>query len=226
MRKDIEIHINTGDITLVSRRQFAIQAFNWVDNPGGLSDSIYGEIEVPYSFSEESIFSNGLYVKIPYKPDYRRLKLCIKKSNDGSYVRNKENNDIWFSVQSGLYGGEVDDIYACQLQLIHPESYYIKFSKTFATAMIYSSCESDMNIVEVNRQNANLLLKCAPSNCYRYPLSGVGLIKFVNSNMNHAQLAEAIQTEFIEDGILVSNASFDFETKDLFLDLNALSAKN
>ena len=226
MRKDIEIHINTGDITLVSKRQFTTQAFRWVDNPSGLSDSIYGEIEVPYSFSEESIFENGLYVKIPYTPSYRRLKLSVKKSNDGSYVRNKENNDIWFSVQSGLYGGAVDDVYACQLQLIHPESYYIKLSNSFSTAMIYSSCESDMNIIEANRQNANLLLKCAPSNNYRYPLSGVGLIKFINSNMNHAQLAEAMQTEFIEDGILVSNASFDFETKDLFLDLNALSAKS
>ena len=184
MRKDIEIHINTGDINLVARNQFSHQSFMWVDNPGGLSDCVYGEIEIPYSLSEDSVFDNGLYVRIPYKPVYRKLKLCVKKSNSDSYMRNRENNDIWFSVKAGFYGGSVDDVFASQLQLINPDSYLVEFNKNFATAIIYSAIQSDLNVIEVNRQNANLLLKCAPTNNYRYPVSGVGLVKFINSNVN------------------------------------------
>ena len=52
MRKDIEIHIGTGDITLPSKNNYTLRDFQWVSNKTGLSRYIYGEVIVPSNLSE------------------------------------------------------------------------------------------------------------------------------------------------------------------------------
>lgn len=221
MRKDIEIHINTGDITLSPHNKFILRPFNWVENDVGLMRYIYGEITLPATLSEDKVKNQGIYCTIPYTPIYQEFYIRIKREYaDGTfvYVHNPVNGTEWFLVQSAKFGGKFANVYASELFTISETSFYIKLNKGIAE--LYSSSESDVNIIKANRQNANLLLKCIPTNCYRYPLSGVGLIRWTQSNIDKTTLAEVLQREFGEDGVTVNNAGYDFDTNDLHLDLD------
>lgn len=227
MRKDIEIHINTGDIQLVNTSKFIERIFRWVENPNGLSRYIWGEIELPASIPESKIIENGLLVSIPYTPKYREFYIRVKRMYDTesfTYMQNPTDGTEWFLVKSGINGGELSNVFASQLITIHNDSYFIKLIG--GVARLFSGEISDFNIVKANRQNANMMLKCIPTNNYRYPLTGVGLVQFVNSNINYSRLSEVLQREFRADGVGVKNASYDFETKDLHLDLDTSSVDN
>lgn len=221
MRKDIEIHINTGDITLSPHNKFILRPFNWVEHDSGLMRYIYGEITLPATLPESSIKANGIYLTIPYTPIYQEFYVRIKREyEDGSYtfLYNPVDGSEWFLVKAAKYGGKFVNVYASELITISESSFHIRLNK--GVAEIYSSAESDVNIIKANRQNANMMLKCIPTNCYRYPLTGVGLIRWSQSNIDHTELAEVLKREFEEDGVKVNNASYDFDTSDLYLDLD------
>lgn len=224
MREDIEIHINTGDITLLPRNEFDLHPFAWVDNPGGLMRYIYGEVTIPATISEARIKANGVYVNIPYTPIYKEFCIRIKREYaDGSYtyIYNPTNGSEWYVVQSAIHGNALENIYASELIMVSDLSYFIRLNKGLAE--IYAGSESDVNIIRANRQNANLLLKCVPTNNYRYPTMGVGLTRWMNSRINSSSLAEVLTREFEADGVIVNNASYDFETNDLYLDLDTIN---
>lgn len=224
MRKDIEIHINTGDIALLSKGNFVLRPFKWVSGGGGIGSSrkyIYGEITVPANISEASIRKSGVHVHIPYTPKYREFYICIKRERlDGSYdyVLNPANGREWYIVQSTKCGSKFENIHASELMTISEDSFYIRLNDNIAE--LYSSSSTDVNIINANRQNANLLLKCVPTNCYRYPLTGVGLIRWIQSNTDYTELAKTLKSEFEEDGVIVENASYNLDTHDLHLSLN------
>ena len=100
--------------------------------------------------------------------------------------------------------------------MVADNDYYFQFDK--GTLNVYSAMESDLNIVKANRQNSNMLLACVPTNNYRYPISGVGLIRWMNGNMDYTALADTIKSEFTDDGVVVNSASFDYDTHQLSLD--------
>lgn len=223
MRRDIEIHIQTGDITLVSKHRYQLSEFKWVENPSGLTRYIYGEITVPYTFTENYIKSEGLYIHIPYTPKYKEFMVRIRReydNNDFSYLQNPVDGSEWFLVQSSIYGIETKNIFASQLKLVSDTDFYCKFNN--GTISIYSASRSDFNIVRCQRQNANMLLACVPTNNYRYPLSGVGLIRWKHGNMSRVSLADRIMSEFNDDRVIVNHASFDYETYQLSLDLKEM----
>lgn len=221
MRKDIEIHINTGDITLPSNNKRVLRPFAWVNNPSGLMRYIYGEITVPGETPEHSVIEKGVYAIIPYTPIYKEFYIRIKRVNsDGSYsfVQNKTNGSEWFLVQCGKYGTQPKNIYASELITVSEDDFYVQI--VGANAIIYSGSKSDLNVVNAHRQNANMLLKCIPTNNYRFPLTGVGLIRWTQSNIDHTSLSSILQREFSDDGVKVNSASYDFDTNDLNIDLD------
>ena len=225
MRKDIEIHINTGDIALISTNKFTLRKFRWVDEPDLLSRYIYGEIDVPYIVSENSIKSKGVYCNIPYTPIYKEIKIRIRRINedgDYSYIYNEVNNSEWFTVQTALYGKDLQNVFASTLVSISEDSFYLELKGDIAR--IYSAYQSDFNIIRAGRQNANCLLACFPSNNYRYPLTGVGLARWINSNNVAAtSLTQVLQDQFKEDGVTINNASYNYDTQQMELDAKDLN---
>lgn len=225
MRKDIELHINTNDIALVAINKIKMRTFRWVSNSSGLSRYIYGEIDVPASVAEAKIRENGVFVNIPYTPKYKEFMVRVRRVfDDGSYIYlyNRKDGSEWFLAQAGMYGGEKKNCYASLLYTISEGTYYLSLKDEVAT--IYSSIQSDFNIVDANRQNANCLLACFPSNSYRYPLTGVGLARWINAhNINAGNLAEIINREFAEDGVVVKNATYNYDTQQMEMDLDASS---
>lgn len=228
MRKDIEIHIKTGDVNITRQNSFKRREFRWVSNPSGLARYIYGEIDIPALVTEAAVRRDGFFFEIPYTPKYKEFQIRVRRvfdNGDYEYVYNTKDGSEWFVVQTGIYGREQKNVFASQLFQISETSFYGALDG--GTLKIYSSSQSDFNIIAADRQNANCLMACIPTNNYRYPLSGVGLIRWVNStNINSGGLAGIIQREFAEDGVIVRNASYNFETKSMEnMDLDTSNAE-
>lgn len=223
MRKDIEIHINTGDVVITSKNRVTLRDFQWLeDTPTGMEQRyIYGEVMIPAYVLEDNIFANGAYIEIPYTPIYKEMKLRIRRGHTGDaaqYLRNPKDGSEWFLVQCSLYGNESTNIFASQLMAISDDRFYISF--TDGAILLYSGYEHDMTVVKADTQNKNMLLKCVPGNNYRYPLTGVGLIRWTNSNISVTQLAQTLKEQFAADGTPVINANYDFDSKQLYLVLD------
>ena len=229
MRQDIELHINTSDVPVEAQNESVLRTFRWVTNASGLSRYIYGEVDVPGTVTEESIRKNGVYFTIPYTPKYQEFMIRIRRVYEGEkyeYVMNLDTGGEWFTVKSALYGiGDFENMYASQLIKISDEAFYGRIGNDCLE--LYSAYQSDFNIVNADRQNANCLLACNPSNNYRYPLTGVGLVRWINSsNVESGELAETLKSEFSDDGVTVNDAEYDYDTQSLSkLDLNTSNAE-
>ncbi len=225
MRKDIEIHINTGDITLSSKAKYDLYDFSWVSNPGGLTRYLYGEVSVPAAIPESTIRDKGLYFVIPYTGKYKEFYIRIKRvysETSSIYMQNPVDGSEWFLVKTALYGGEQVNAFASQLLQISEYAFSLRLSG--GIALLYSAEDSDLNIVKANRQNANMMLACVPTNNYRYPITGVGLIRWQQSNMLGNSLSDILQQEFSNDGTPVISAGYDFSTNKLALKLDTTNA--
>lgn len=217
MRKDIELHISTKDTPIEAQNDYKLREFQWVTNATGLSRYSYGEITIPNTITESSIRNNGFFFTIPYTPVYKEFMIRIKRMHDSgsyTYVLNLNDGSEWFIVKAGLYGEQEDNVYASQLIQISDDSFYGRIEDGYLK--LYSASQSDFNIVEADRQNANCLLACNPTNNYRYPLTGVGLVRWINSgHIESGDLAEKLQTEFSADGVTVNNAQYNYDTQSI-----------
>lgn len=218
MREDIEVRQSTCDVVLGSTRKYAVYPFQWVENQDGEQDCIYGEILVPSYIPGETLRREGLCVAIPYTPEYKKFKVRIRTGESESYLDNQTDGSYWFTAKVGLYGGEAADAYASQLMLVSEGALFVRLTDGYA--MLYDADDLDFHIAKANTQNGKMLLACVPTNNYRYPVTGVGLVRWTNSNIEYTNLTEILQREFVADGVTVMNASYDYNTKDLYLDLD------
>lgn len=228
MRKDIEIHINTGDITLNSTNRVILRDFSWIAQPENLEQRyLYGEVSLSANVLEDTIFQNGIFVAIPYTPIYKEIKLRIKRQysdENYAYLRNPKDGSEWFVVTAALYGKNLRNIFASELMLVSEGSFYLTFES--GNIRLFSADTSDVAIIKANWQNRNLLLKCVPGNCYRYPLIGVGLVRWTNSNISVSQLAQKLKEQFAEDGTPIIAAKYDFDNNQLYLNIDTSNVDN
>lgn len=224
MRKDIELHIQTGDVAIDHQNKIRLREFRWVDEPALLSRYIYGEVDVPYSISERTIRNQGISFEIPYTPIYKEFMIRVRRVyEDGSfvYLTNDVDGSQWFLVKSGLYGGGMKNVFASTLPAISESSFFVNLKDGIAE--LYSSSQSDFNIVKANRQNANCLLACFPGGNYRYPLTGVGLARWINAtNVISTDLTKVLQSEFSADGYSIKNAAYNYDSQQMELDIDAI----
>ena len=231
MRQDIAIHINTEDIYLVPITKPNLSGFRWLTSvPNGQPQAhMYGEITLPLYTPEKVLFNEGVCVEIPYTPKAWPMRMCIKRMRDDEnfdYAINPVDGTIWFDVVAGINGSAKISIAASKLLIIANEKYYFHFGrqivdgKEYLNGKIeaYAYSESDFDIKVANTQNSNLLIKCIPGNSYRYPLSGVGVIQWMNGDLTQATMAEHLMQEFAEDGVMIRNADFDNNTQTLRID--------
>ena len=225
MRKDIQIHIATNDVTLSSQNKVTLREFHWVEMPENKETRyIYGEIVVPTTVSERQIIDNGVYIAIPYTPKYKEMRFRIKRDHgreDETYILNATTGDIWFDVKAAFYGVNERNIFASELFALSQDRYYCIIENN--AIRIYSGHETDFNITKANTQNKNLLLACIPGNNYRYPMTGVGLIRWANSNIDVAGLADVLIREYSDDGTPVKDAQYNHELRQLYLTLDTSS---
>lgn len=224
MRKDIEIHIKTGDVALDPQNKPKYREFRWVEQPSLLSRYLYGEIDVPFTVSEKTILTDGLAFQIPYTPKYKEFMLRIRRVSDEGvfgYLINDTDGSQWFLVKSEIHGQTLRNVFASELLTISEEGYFVILQN--GIARLYASSQSDFNIVKAGRQNANCLLACFPGGNYRYPLTGVGLARWINSNNAvSSDLTKILQEEFSADGVTIRNAAYNYATRQMELNAKEL----
>lgn len=223
MREDIQIHIESGDMPLVQSNTYSVDGEGvWIENPEGLQSYTYCEIEIPEVIQEATLRENGVYVRIPYHPVYKFVMLGFKRMQDNgsyAYLKNPVNGSDWFPTLAETHGRFARAVYAPDLMLIADKDYYVRFVRD--GVVVYSAATVDVNIVNSGNQNSNMLLSCVPGNNYRYPVSGVGLVRWINGPATTEGMARTINDEFAEDGVAVTSASFNNVTKKLQLISNA-----
>lgn len=218
MRKDIQINTATNDMVLQSKGAAKKYSFKWLEEK---DQYLTAQITIPSSFNTNLLYTVGVKVEIPYTPVYKPIRICIVKDFSGGNERvivNPTNNSEWFEVHTKLFGFKDLNLCASQFIIISQDNYCIQLNE--GIAYLWASGISDMANINANIQNRNLLLQCVPSNNYRYPISGVGLIKYLHANLAHSGLAEKLQTEFKNDKVNVINAAFNSYSGDLELDLD------
>lgn len=224
MRKDIQVNTQIGDMILQDSETLAVRQFDW-DSEGDVW--LYGQITLPSNYDVSKLAVEGVRVSIPYTPIYKPMKVRIARKYGSSHERavvNPVDGGEWFEVRAKLYG--TDDMLpkVPELLRISMDDYIVQLDMDNGLAYIWSGIHSDMVNVNANIQNRNLLLRCVPSNNYRYPTSGVGLIRYLHSNLSRTGLADKLQSEFEADLVMVNYAAFNADTGDLELDLDFTEA--
>lgn len=227
MRRDIHIDTTTGDVVLQDRNKNTItHPFKWI----GESDAyVYGQVIIPSISDLNEVYEHGVKVEIPYTPIYKPIQLTFVQAVDGVVTRtltNPVNLSTYFDVYAHLLGKEEDvHIKASQLLMINNDgNYIVQLEKNGGNVFMWSGALSDLEVADANIQNRNLMLMCVPSNNYRYPTSGVGLVRYLHGNLDQTDLANRLDSEFKADNVSVNNASFDSYTGDIDLDLDFTEA--
>lgn len=222
MRRDIHINTNTGDVVLQDRNSdMDVRPFEWL---GEGDVYAYGQVTIPSIYDLDDIYLHGVRVEIPYTPIYKPIQLSFVQAVDGIVTRtltNPVNLGTRFDVYANLFGKQQSTVIkASQLMMVGWGSYIVQILENSGIAMIWSGELSDLEVIDANIQNRNLLLKCVPSNCYRYPTSGIGLVRYLHGNLDQTDLANRLDSEFQADKVAVNNAAFDSYTGDIDLDLD------
>lgn len=212
-RNDIILNIETNDFANKIVQPDVVGTASWRvwTAPSG-NKQVNLAISLPTENANKSV-EQGFYFVAPYKPLNLVFTVTIINEKDG-----KSYFPFYSHAKASLWGGAKSAITACQLPLISSERLFLKMEGD--TPMIYSGENMDFKIASANFQNKALMLMCMPGNCYRYPLTGVGLERWVNSTSNLNGLAERLQSEFTADGTPVLTASYNASKNGLAIELD------
>jgi len=230
MRKDININVETSDIILIPKDVLIKHNFQWIRSLEGLDDigkvlaidNELAEITIDEVTTREAILANGIVAKFEYdyydKPFYIKIRYKYF-DNKYTYLQNLYDSSIWFKVyvkESNI----IAEAKASRLASISTSSLYFSFNNK--NVEVYSGSIMDVEIKDAIQQSANLLLKCKPTNNYRYPTSGIGASRWHETNINQTKLASILQDEFLKDGVIVNNASYNYQQQKLNLDISLI----
>ncbi|GAB6013634.1 hypothetical protein [Viscerimonas tarda] len=223
-RQDIHADPQYGELTVTDNlinklvREFAFSgSIEGEDN----DNFCYGEITVPPGFERKLEGKAGIHVRIPYIPVFKELKIRFRiDSGDGStqYVVNPTDNSRWFPVfMPDEAGGKIP----VRLSGYHTLNDDGVFSLVMqgGCLLLFSGNETDLEIKASLAQNEVFLLKAMAGNLYQHPVTGVGLIEFLHGNFENNSLAQKLQQEFENDGMIISEAYMDSATGELYLDV-------
>lgn len=217
-RYDIIINTEYGEVDLKKRpTNRYISSATLLGNQSGMDNdhAAYIEVSIIKSMGLSYSINDSLLVQFEYravnKPVFVRFLLDNQNESKKEYVINKQNNTIWFPVLFNNTQMPLSSWY------IVNNSFLFEFVFQNNGISLYSGYETDLIINASLKQNKNLLLLTRMGNLYRYPLTGVGLLDYLNSNFENTDLAEKLQTEFINDGMVIVNASLNTDTNELNL---------
>lgn len=155
-----------------------------------------------------------------YMPDTRVFNIRLVAIKNGHYsLFSNIRGD--FGVQTYSYAinkNIASPLSACMLPLIDIDGQYLlKLTRSTKSeyldkAYIYSCKETDISVNYSDDQASQLLSLCAPGKSYRYPTTGVGIIRYLNAVIDHTDLYDALQKQFDNDNKPIQSAYFDNET--------------
>lgn len=178
MRQDINVSVETGNLRLVDVSAIPIVEFEWnnVDNDYVVEDNyLIANITLPSYYQLTDLQNVGVRISIPTTPLYLPIKFRFLRRTNSSLetaVFNSQpniyNNDLFSVVDEN--GSEIK---ASELWMLHDSTYLIRLNDNDVS--IFSGSTSDFEVSNANFQNRDFLIKCVPSNHYRYPLQVLDL---------------------------------------------------
>lgn len=217
-RYDIIINTEYGEVGLKEKPiNRDIASSTLLEDQYGMDNDNASYLEVPILKSRGLSYTEGdsMFVQSKYhavnKPVFARFLLDNQNESKKEYLINKYNNSIWFPILSNHIQTPLSSW--CTIN----NSFLFEFVFLNNGIGLYSGYETDLVINASLKQNKNLLLLTRMGNLYRYPLTGVGLLDYLNSNFTNTNLAEKLQSEFVNDGMVIVNASLNTDTNELNL---------
>lgn len=221
-RQDIAIDVNYGELeTTDNIAGKALYPFTLLESPAELDNEhyAYGEILVPEGFERRYAAHAGFHTLIPYTPVYKelRVRLRCEGGRDEAFIRNPLDGSIWHLVALESYEGPLAVLLSAYRKVNAAGRYHLLPCAGYLA--LYSGAETDARIRPALAQNERLLLKASAGNLYQHPTTGVALIDFLHGNFENTGLAERLQKEFTDDGMIIHNASMNSLTGELMLEV-------
>lgn len=172
---------------------------------------VYCEVLIPPRTTE-------IVCEIAYAPIDKALRVRLRREAEEDLILNPTNNSEWYD----LLLPDNNVIHYCNLRTINEQEQYCLIVDG-GTLRLYSGAQSDVAVTAALSQNQAFLLKASAGTLYNHPLTGVGLIDFLNGNFENTGLAQKLQKEFEGDRMVIINAYMDSETGDLLLEVKEKS---
>lgn len=229
MAKDILVNAQSGNLIFSDNLP---QTTFWNVVWGKLFNSDeaeYMNIIVPSGYINSIQYTDNQYecaVHADYYPvnETFLVRLVVQNVATGEYNRIQDYSqnapESMGAVYYPTYTSKAEDINACQLPIVDIDgNFKVLFKKysnsNFSRAVITSAKDADFTIGNSDSQSAQLLARCAPGKYYRYPTTGLDLTKYINSVVEHTDMASQLVKQFTSDSKQISEAEFDSNTGDL-----------
>lgn len=209
-RYDISIDTEYGVINLKQKPiNRLIYTATLLGNQLGLDNDHYAYIEAVINQKSGLSYSinDSFLIQFKYhainKPVMIRFLLENHNESKDEFMINKKDNSIWFPV---LFNDQALPISEwCTIN----DSFIFELVFTSSGISIYSGFETDLIINAALQQNKNMLLLTRMGSLYQFPLTGVGLVDYLNSNFDNTDLADKLKSEFLSDGMVIIEASLN-----------------
>ena len=156
-----------------------------------------------------NLLSKGLGVTIPFLSSNKKIKLSFR------VVDNFGNESIIYNTRDGgeyyqLRTIKGEDMRTTDLPVLSIDALYrVVLEKNVAYLCDFT--EYDFGLCESIEQNKVFLLQCTPGNLYQYPTTGVGIFRYLNSNIGTSGLGNMIKKQFNMDKMYVEQAHINQE---------------
>lgn len=227
MVRDITLDIKERDLLFTDKSNANLPVFDsvWGDifDEDKANDVLICNIIIPEAYWPTIAYKNNEFVcrfKSAYVPDTRGFRVRLLAVKDGAYnLFSSIRGDFGIPVTSYAISKNIaTPISACMLPHIDINGHFMvrllqnPRSEMLDRAYIYSSKTTDLLVDYSDDQASQLLSLCAPGNSYRYPTTGVGITRYLNSVIAHTDLKTNLETQFLADNKPLLSADFDSET--------------
>ena len=224
MVKDLIIDIKEKDLLFEDKSNSSMPVFDvvWGNlfEDDDMVDVLICNVIVPEAYWNLIKYSNRqltIRFKSPYTPDTNTFRIRpVKFLNNQYSLFWNIRGDFGLPVSSFALSKNISaPISACMLPFIDIDGEFIvkmvqnEQIEELDKAYIYSSKETDISINYSDDQAAQLLSICNPGNSYRYPTTGVGITRYINSVIGHTDFADRLESQFEGDGKRLMEANFD-----------------
>lgn len=230
MVRDLTLDIKERDLLFQDKSNPNMPVFdaiwgNLFDEDGAI-EVLICNIIIPQGYWRTIEYTDDEYIcrfTSPYIPDTRNFRVRLVAIQDGRYsLFANIRGDFGIPVNSfAISKNMAAPISASMLPYIDIDGQFViklvrnPNSELLDRAYIYSSKVTDVGIDFSDDQASQLLSICAPGKSYRYPTTGVGIIKYLNAVIDHTDLHDVLETQFSGDNKTILSADFDSETCNL-----------
>lgn len=183
-------------------------------------DVLICNIIIPEGYWETIAYQENEFIcqfTSPYIPDTRTFRVRLVAITDGHYsLFASIRGDYGIPVHSYAIGKNLaEPISASMLPFIDIDGHFLirlvqnAESEVLDRAYIYSSKMTDLHIDYSDDQASQLLSICGPGNSYRYPSTGVGIVRYLNAVIDHTNLQTVLEAQFAADNKSILSADFD-----------------